>query len=329
MTTPLLLGLDFGGTKLTASVARSGEKELLGRDQCPTPQVDTARPVFEVMVELARRVLRSADGRPSAVGVSFGGPVDAAAGRVRTCHHLPGWEDVPLREWVETAFDAPAVVENDANAAAVGEWRCGAGRGCDDLLYITVSTGVGGGLVLDGRLRHGADSLAGEIGHMTVQPGGPLCTCGRRGCLEALASGPYIAQRARELLQEDPRRGGILRLLADDEGPTGAWHAITAEMVSRAAVQGDELARQALGEAATALGMGIAMAATLINPELVILGGGVIKAGEPFLSVVRSAAGSNVMPGISVSIAEAALGDDAPLWGAIALAGNLCYNLQQ
>jgi len=274
--------------------------------------------VFAAIAELARGLLREISQSPAAVGVSFGGPVDAATGRVITCHHLPGWDDVPLREWVEEAFNAPAAVENDANAGALGEWRFGAGRGCDDLLYITVSTGIGGGLILDGRLRHGLNSLAGEIGHMIVEPGGPVCTCGRRGCLEALAAGPAIARRARELLKAEPQRGQVLRRLAG-----GDLESITSKMVSQAAAAGDEVAQQALDEAARALGLGIANAATLLNPKLVVLGGGVIKAGERFLSVVRTVAQKQALQGIEVRIVEAALGDDAPLWGAIALAMGL------
>ena len=314
----LLLGLDFGGTKLTAGLALAGEDELLARAQCPTPSDKSAREVFAAIAELARGLLREISQSPAAVGVSFGGPVDAATGRVITCHHLPGWDDVPLREWVEEAFNAPAAVENDANAGALGEWRFGAGRGCDDLLYITVSTGIGGGLILDGRLRHGLNSLAGEIGHMIVEPGGPVCTCGRRGCLEALAAGPAIARRARELLKAEPQRGQVLRRLAG-----GDLESITSKMVSQAAAAGDEVAQQALDEAARALGLGIANAATLLNPKLVVLGGGVIKAGERFLSVVRTVAQKQALQGIEVRIVEAALGDDAPLWGAIALAMGL------
>jgi len=311
----LLLGLDFGGTKLTAGLAFAGEDKLLARAQCPTPSDKSAREVFATIVELARGLLHKVSQSPVAVGVSFGGPVDAASGQVITCHHLPGWDDVPLREWVEEAFNAPAAVENDANAGALGEWRFGAGRGSDDLLYITVSTGIGGGLILDGRLRHGLNSLAGEIGHMILEPDGPVCTCGRRGCLEALASGPAIARRARELLKREPHRGQVLRQLAG-----GSLEAVTSEMVSRAAAEGDEIAQQVLDEAAGALGLGIANAATLLNPGLIVLGGGVIKAGERFLSIVRAVARQQVFQGIEVHIVKAALGDDAPLWGAIALA---------
>jgi glucokinase len=123
----LLLGLDFGGTKLTAGLAMAGQNKLLARAQCPTPVTRSARAVFFIMIDQARALLRDAGQLPAAVGVSFGGPVDAAEGRVLTCHHLPGWEDVPLRDWVEETLDAPAVVENDANAAAMGEWRFGRG----------------------------------------------------------------------------------------------------------------------------------------------------------------------------------------------------------
>jgi len=202
--------------------------------------------------------------------------------------------------------------------AALGEWRFGAGRGCQSLLYITVSTGVGGGWILDGRIYHGADSMAGEIGHMLIQSDGPPCACGRRGCLEAVASGPAIARRARELLEADAQPGAGLRTLVE-----GDLTAITAWHVSQAAVAGDPLARQVLDEAACALGLGIANAVTLMNPQRVVVGGGVSKTGPRYFEVVRAAARANTVVGIRVDIVPAALGDDAPLWGAIALAEEL------
>ncbi|HAL61152.1 MAG TPA: sugar kinase, partial [Chloroflexi bacterium] len=265
---------------------------------------------------LARDLLGGA--RPAAIGVSFGGPVNAAEGAVLLSHHVPGWENVPLREQLVARFGVPAAVDNDANVAALGEWRFGAGQGCHSLLYITVSTGIGGGWILDRRIYHGADSLAGEIGHMTVQPGGPVCTCGRRGCLEAVAAGAAIARRARDRLTAEPQVGEILRgLVGGDAG------AVTAKQVSQAAEAGDELAQQVLEEAAQALGFGIGCAIALMNPERVVVGGGVAKSGERYFQVVRAAARENVLQGMRVDIVPAALGDDAPLWGAIALAEGL------
>jgi len=312
----LLLALDFGGTKLSAAIATVGERRWRARRQVFSPPGADARYDFDTMMSLAQDLLGGA--APAAIGVSFGGPVKAAEGLVLLSHHVPGWENIPLREWLQRRFGVPAAVDNDANVAALGEWRFGAGQGCRSLLYVTVSTGIGGGWILDGRIYRGADSLAGEIGHMTVQLGGPVCTCGRRGCLEAVAAGPAIARSAQERLEAEPRRGEILRdLVGDDVG------AVTAEHVSRAAEAGDELAREVLEEAARALGFGIGCAIALMNPERVVVGGGVAKSGERYFEAVREAALENVLSGMRVEIVPAALGDDAPLWGAIALAEGL------
>jgi glucokinase len=244
--------------------------------------------------------------------------VKAREGIVFLSHHVPGWENIPLRDWLRRRFGVPVAVDNDANVAALGEWRFGAGQGYCSLLYVTVSTGIGGGWILDGRIYHGADSLAGEIGHMTIQPGGPVCACGRRGCLEAVAAGPAVARRAQVRLTAEPQAGEVLRKLVD-----GDVKAVTAKHVSQAVEAGDELARQVLEEAAQALGFGLGCAIALMNPERIVVGGGVAKSGERYFEAVRAAARANVLPGMKVEIVPAVLGDDAPLWGAIALAEGL------
>jgi glucokinase len=311
--TDLLLALDFGGTKHTAAVIARGERDWRAHRRVFSPAGADARYDIETMQSLARELL--AGERPAAIGVSFGGPVDATTGTVRLSHHVPGWENTPLRALLEAGFEAPVSVDNDANVAALGEHRFGAGRGCKDLLYITVSTGVGGGWVLNGQPWRGAEGMAGEIGHVVVDPNGPRCLCGKRGCVERLASGPYIAQRAREWLAEQPDRGQVLRgLVGDDAGK------VTAQLVSQAAAQGDELAWEALYVAAWGLGVGIGNAANLINPERFILGGGVTKSGDRFWEVVRRVARETALPEVHFDIVPAALGDDAPLWGAVALA---------
>ena len=308
-----LLALDFGGTKHTAAVVCCGEREWRAHRCIFSPPGADAAYDVKTMRTLARELLVGE--QPAAIGVSFGGPVDATADTVRLSYHVPGWENVPLRQMLEAEFGAPASVDNDANAAALGEHRFGAGRGIDSLLYITVSTGVGGGWILDNRLWRGAGGLAGEIGHTVVDPDGPVCSCGRRGCVERLAAGPAIAQRAREWLEAQPERGQILRTLAGQN-----LEAVTAELVSQAAAQGDELAWDALEIAAWALGVGIGNAANLVNPQRFVLGGGVTKAGARFWEVLRRVTRQTALPGIDLDVVPAALGDDAPLWGAVALA---------
>lgn len=283
------------------------------------------------MLDLARRVLNGH--KPSAIGVSFGGPVDAARGLVILSHHIPGWESTLLCDQLETEFNASVRMDNDANVAALGEYQFGAGwvgeRHVSSLLYVTVSTGVGGGWVLEGKIFHGADSMAGEIGHTIAQPRLersaaqskdafarlPQCVCGRQGCVESLASGPAIAQAARARLSARKEQESILGVFAPDR-----LDELAAIDVARAANLGDALAQEILEDAAYALGFGIGTAITLMNPERVVVGGGVSKSGERWWRVVRESACANTLPQMRVDIVPAALGDDAPLWGAVALA---------
>ena len=311
--TQILLALDYGGTKHTAALVAPGERHWRAYRRVLSPPGADARYDIKTMHALARELL--GETHPAAIGVSFGGPVDSATGTVRLSHHVPGWENIPLQEILEAEFDAPASVDNDANVAALGEHRFGAGQGYEDLLYITVSTGVGGGWILNGQIWHGAEGMAGEIGHTVVDPNGPVCTCGKQGCVERLASGLYIAQRAREWLDRQPDRGQILRTLIDDD-----LDAVTAQLVSQAAAQGDDLAWEALEVAGWALGVGIGNAANLVNPQRFVLGGGVTKAGERYWEVVRCVARETAMPEVHFDVVPAALGDDAPLWGAVVLA---------
>ena len=308
----LLLALDFGGTKLSAGVAARGETVWRGLKRAPSKHGATAADDLALMFALADGLLKG--DRPAAVGVSFGGPVDASRGVVRLSDHVPGWENYGLKERLEQRFSVPASVDNDANVAALGEYVYGAGRGCHSLLYVTVSTGVGGGWILDGKVWHGFDGMAGEIGHTTADPNGPECFCGKRGCVERLASGPYLAEYARELLAAAPERGKALRNQVEDE------HHLTAQHVSAAAATGDSLAWQALARSAWALGLGLGNAVNFMNPQRVALGGGVTKSGERYWEVVREVARATARTQATLDLVPAALGDDAPLWGAVALA---------
>jgi glucokinase len=212
-------------------------------------------------------------------------------------------------------FGSPTHVDNDANVAALGEQRFGAGKGYDSLMYITISTGVGGGWILNGSPWRGTEGMAGEIGHTVVDPQGALCLCGKQGCLERLASDPYIAQQVRETMQQYPDRGQRLSALAG-----GNLQAITAQMISQAAEAGDELAIESLAMAGWAVGVSIGNTANLMNPQRFVLGGGVTKSGAHFWDTLRRVARETALPEVNFEIVPAALGDEAPLWGAIALA---------
>ena len=313
----MILAFDFGGTKNACAAFVQNEHgafllETVERRASP-PNPAYAYD-YATMLELARIVLRGRE--LHAIGVSFGGPVRASEGLVVLSHHVAGWENVLLCEQLEREFQTRVVMDNDANVAALGETKFGAGRNCSSVLYITVSTGVGGGWILNGEIYRGANELAGEIGHVVIDPQGPPCVCGRRGCVEQLACGPAIARMARERLEKNPVRGNILRELIENN-----LSQVTALRVNQAARAGDELAREVMDDAAHALGFALGNVICLMNPQRIIIGGGVSKAGEHYFETVSAAARENVMPELrdAVDIVPAALGDDAPLWGALAL----------
>ncbi|MFN6569851.1 ROK family protein [Dendronalium sp. ChiSLP03b] len=314
----LILALDFGGTKLAAAIANLGSREWLRYERRLSPANTDAKTDLEIMRSLIYSLLQNI--KPTAIGVSFGGPVDAVTGTVRLSHHVAGWENIPLKKLLEQEFGILASVDNDANVAALGEHRFGAGQGYDSLFYITISTGVGGGWILNGKPWRGASGMAGEIGHIVVDPAGPICLCGKQGCVERFASGPYMAQEVRENLLKEPdqlrgQRGKILRELVNNN-----LDLITGKVVSEAAAKGDERAIIILQRSAWALGIAIGNAANLINPQRFILGGSVTKSGENWWNVVQKTARETALPEIDFDIVSAALGDDAPLWGAVALA---------
>jgi glucokinase len=302
-----LLALDFGGTKLSTAVLPVTElaKEKprwAAHERLFSPKEGNAQFDIGAMIGLGKKLLGGK--RPLAIGVSFGGPVDYKQGLVLLSDHVAGWENTPLQAILEAEFAAPVRVDNDANVAALGEWRFGAGRGYDSLFYVTVSTGVGGGWVLNGRCWRGHEGLAGEIGHMVVEPTGPLCFCGKRGCVERLASGPYMAQ---------------------DFAAEGGHYAgqVTGKLVAQLAQKGNPVAQRILLRGATALGKALGETANLINPRAFILGGGVTKSGAMWWNAVAKAAKLRAREQIHFEIIPAAFTDDAPLWGAVALVEGL------
>jgi glucokinase len=262
---------------------------------------------------LARHLLGRV-GLPAAavhrIGIGCAGPVSRQAGLILNPPNLPGWIRVPLVEYFEKHLGRPAIVENDANAAALGEFRYGAGKGAQSLVYLTVSTGIGGGIILDGKLWHGLKDGAGEVGHMTVNPDGPICGCGNTGCLEALASGPSIARRAREALAAG--RASRLGELPD----------LTAADVVRLAGEGDPLAVEVWEDTVRYLGLGVAAIVTILAPERVVLGGGVTEAGDLLFDPLRREVRQRVrlVAVESVPILPAALGRDVGILGAAAVA---------
>lgn len=308
-----MVALDIGGTKLTVGLVDQ-EGRRLATQVRPTDQAASPARIVDALFAMAESALAAtalAWTDVAAVGVSYGGPLDYPAGRTVTCHHLPGWEDVPLRELVARRAGRPAVVDNDANAAALGEAVFGAARGCAHVLHLNVGTGIGGGVVIGGRLHRGADSMAGEVGHTLVAPDGPLCTCGRRGCLEAVAAGPAIVRAAQEALRSG--EPSCLATLPVDE--------ITGRHVAEAAGQ-DALAARVMQQAGKWIGLAIAAAVNLLNPHMVVIGGGVAGAGEALFAPLRAAVSSHAVPEATrrLRIVPGALGPWDALLGAAALA---------
>jgi glucokinase len=274
-----VLGLDVGGTKLAAGVV-TGDGRVLSRRVIPSHADEGPMPMIERLVELGHAVVGDSAvpwAAIDAIGIACGGPLDPRAGIILSPPNLPGWDHIPLAKLVSAALGRPTAVENDATAGALAEWWFGAGRSraIDDLVYLTISTGIGGGLVIDGEIYRGATGNAGELGHLTVDRHGRACKCGRRGCLEAYASGTNIAARAREALATGERSS------------LATLSAITAVDVATHAAAGDALASRIWDETMDILGSAVANIIDVFDPDLVVLGGGVTRAGDQLLLPVR------------------------------------------
>jgi glucokinase len=290
-----VLGLDIGGTKIAAGVvdADGGVHGFVTGPSSPSSEVGVPR-----LFELGRRAISESGLTVDAVGIGCGGPLDSANGVLVAPLHLPGWRDVPIAARARDVFDVPAVLDNDATAGAAGEHRFGAGRGTRDMVYLTISTGVGGGVVIDGQLHRARSGNGGELGHVTVDWHGRRCRgCGRRGCLEAYCSGTSIAERA------------------DEAGMHGA----SAADVAQAARAGNAIATRLWDETCDALACGITSIVNLFEPEVVVLGGGVVRTGEQLLRPVRERVVQQVI-GEPPAIVAAAAGDAVGVVGAAAVA---------
>lgn len=288
---PLVLALDFGGSKLAAALVepRSGRIVLKTREE--RPSLANAQQSLEQMIALGRSSLREAgvpDNALLRLGVSFGGPLSRDRRCVLRSMHVPDWDAFPLAEQLEAVFGCPVFMDNDANAAAVGEWRFGSGRGLDSLLYIQVSTGVGAGIIVGRHLLRGA-GLAGEFGHMTIATDGPPCVCGKRGCVESIAAGWALARDGQAALANAPQDSLLRKLCADDP------QRLDARLVCEAARQGDFSAAAILDRASRALGLAIANAVVLLDPQAVVIGGGVSRS-QDILAARLIAAMSEFLP---------------------------------
>jgi glucokinase len=352
---PMVIGVDLGGTQIRTAVLRGAELVsrvalLTGEDTAPQRLIPRIFNAIQQALEEARTTLDQVAG----IGIASPGPLDNRTGIVYAPPNMPGWDRVPLRDIFEQDLSSASkrgdasklhiFVEHDANAAGLGEYLFGAGRGCSNIVYLTISTGIGGGVIIDDKIMEGANGTAGELGHMTIDRNGGRCRCGNYGCLEYLASGTAIARYANEAiaagqgvelleftraLQQHAQEGNELEPSTHEAaGPGHAGSSsdqevshITARIVSQAAQAGIPLARAIITNAAEAIGVGLVNIIHIFNPQVVILGGGVTQMGpmlmEPALRIVQERTMKIPLDAVRIVLAE--LGGNAGLVGAGAL----------
>jgi glucokinase len=313
MDKKLFAAIDLGGTKIYTVIADS-RGVILADDRQATQAADGPEAVIEqlsasVRVILAKNNLHLSD--VAAVGVCATGFFDWQRKVMVSSPNLPGWKDVALEKKLSTMLGVTVVAENDANAAALGEARFGAGQGSREIVYVTVSTGIGAGLIQDGRIYRGGRGFAGELGHMVVKPDGELCGCGRRGCLETVSSGTAIARAAIKAVQQ-----GIPTVLQEK-----AKRELTAPDVFSAAAKGDAAAASILEEALFYLGVGLVNVVNLLNPQVIVIGGGVAEAGDAILRPLSETIAARAVPpaAASVVLRKAQLGVKAGVTGILCL----------
>ena len=311
-----VVGIDLGGTKIRSVVVRP-DGTMLAEDVRPTDAEGGQAVVVDRLVESARAAVAASRvdlDAILAVGVTAPGTVDFDEGILHQPPNLPGWDRVPLGSLLTERLGRPVFLENDANAAAYGEWRYGAGVGLRHMIYLTVSTGIGAGLILNGQLYRGADGAAGELGHTAVDVNGPPHNCGQIGCVEVMASGTAIARMAHEAVAAG-RSAPLARLAAE----TGE---LTAHEVDLAADGGDPAAREILARAASYLGIGLANYINIFNPEAIVIGGGVTRIGRQFLEPAYALAKARAfrLPAERVRFLPAALEGRSEVLGVSALA---------
>ncbi|MCL5962511.1 MAG: ROK family protein [Chloroflexi bacterium] len=312
---PFVVAIDLGGTSLRVATVDFNGK-LIKRASTPTHAEEGVGAVIDRIVDRVIETVGQDDlRRAAAVAMGVPGPYEPRSGVVVSPPNLPGWDHVPIRDIMKSRLGVRVFVGNDANVAALGEHRFGAGRGVDNMIYITISTGVGGGIIADGKLFLGSEGGAGEVGHMTIDMNGPLCSCGNVGCLEAIASGTAIARMAKARI-----RDGATSSLRD--AVEGNIEEITAELVVREARAGDILSNELIRHAAIALGVGVVNLAHLFDPSLIVIGGGVSNAGPLLFQPVDEIVDQRTMRIVRehLRVVPAALGGDTGLIGAAALA---------
>ena len=308
-----VLAIDLGGTKIiTAIISNSGqvmakEYQLTLADKGPQLVIERILSAIDYLLSL--RNMNSS--QLASITIAAAGAINFDKGVITSSPNLPGWHDVPLRDIVKEKYRVNTFLINDASAAALGEHRLGAGRGVSNLIYLTVSTGIGGGIIINGKLYSGQCGGAGEIGHMTIDVNGPRCNCGNIGCFEVLASGTAVAKEAIRRIRQG-EGSSLIEIVA------GKIENITAEKVEVAARGGDSLALETISRAATYLGVGMVNLVNIFNPEMIIVGGGMSNMGDLLLNPARQVVKERAFQLLAqaVRIVPAQLGEDAGVLGA-------------
>jgi glucokinase len=313
-----VVAVDIGGTKIMTAIF-SPDGKVLAKEVLPTLGDDGVGRVIERIGSAIESLLVDKNitiSRISAIGMAVAGGIDTGRGVVVTpSPNLPDWVEIPLAETIKKKFGVDVIILNDASAAALGEHRYGAGRGVKDLVLFTLGTGIGGGIIINGKLYLGAVGGAGELGHMTVDADGPECGCGNTGCLEILASGTAITRNAVERIQRGEKSS-----LAGMAG--GKINNITAQLIEKAARSGDKLAQEVIARAAYYLGIGMVNVVNIFNPEMVIIGGGMAEMGEMIIGPGRKMVAERTFSinARAVRIVTAQLGNEAGIYGAATFA---------
>ncbi len=307
------IGIDVGGTNVKIALVDDKGKIIYSNSVPTYAQMGYEYTVNNIK-QAIKDLMRETNTKPTdiqGIGFDFPGQVDYKTGIVKLAPNIPGWVNVPIAKMIEDEFHIPTRIDNDVRCAALGELKFGAGKGCENFVCITVGTGIGSGLVINGKLVRGAANAAGEIGHIKLQmQGGPICGCGDTGCLEAFASGPSIVAMAQEYL-----KGGKSTKFREMAGADGE---ITPYIVAKAAEAGDPVAKRIFEITGYYIGMGLVSVINLLNPEKVIIGGGVAEAGDLLLEPIRKTIKERAMviAGNSVEIVPAQLGNSAGVIGA-------------
>ena len=311
-----VLAIDLGGTKIITAIINNGQ--VIAEERCLTLADEGPQSVINRLLSSVGYILSLKNIEPSqldSISLAAAGAIDLERGLVTSSPHLPDWHDVPLRDMVREKYRLNTFLLNDASAAALGEHRFGVGRGVNNLILLTVGTGIGGGIIINGRLYNGPCGSAGEMGHMTIDVNGLSCECGNIGCLETLASGTAMAREAKKRITQG-ERSSLVEIVA------GKIEDITAEKIGVAARAGDSLALDIITEAGNYLGVGMVNLVNIFNPEMLIVGGGVAKIGDLLLDPARQVVKERAfqISAQAVRIVPAQLADEAGVYGATAFA---------